>query len=145
MEKILNKIWYNKLNLISLILTPFSLVFYLVIKIRKALYKLKILKTHEFATPITIIGNLTVGGTGKTPLTIWLCNYLLKKGLKVGIVSSGYKSEAKNPQLVKDDAAVEKFGDEAILIYKKTKVHITFKKYKNSYYSFRNAQIKNYP
>ena len=43
MEKILNKIWYNKLNLISLILTPFSLVFYLVIKIRKALYELKIL------------------------------------------------------------------------------------------------------
>ena len=124
MEKILNKIWYNKLNLISLILTPFSLVFYLVIKIRKALYTQKILKTHKFSTPIIIIGNLTVGGTGKTPLTIWLCNYLLKKGLKVGIVSSGYKSEAKNPQLVKDDAAVEKFGDEAILIYKKTKVPV---------------------
>ena len=76
MEKILNKIWYKKLNLISLILYPFSILFYLIISLRKFLYSVGIFKIYKFETPIIIIGNLTVGGTGKPPLTIWLCNYL---------------------------------------------------------------------
>lgn len=124
MEKILNKVWYSKLNLVSIILLPFSWIFYLVLKVRQSLYILKIFKTHKFKTPIVIIGNLTVGGSGKTPLTIWLCNYLIKKGLSVGIISSGYKSNASKPKVVKEGVSAIDFGDEAILIYKKTKAPV---------------------
>ncbi len=124
MEKFLNKIWYNKLNLFSVVLSPFSLIFYFVITVRRALYKLKILKIYKFSTPVIIIGNLTVGGSGKTPLTIWLCNYLSKKGLKVGVISSGYKSTAKKPKVIEENITIPNLGDEAVLIYQKTKVPV---------------------
>ena len=120
MDKILNKIWYKELNLISLALYPFSILFYLTISLRKFLYSAGVFKTYKFKTPIIIIGNLTVGGTGKTPLTIWLCNYLNKKGLKVGIISSGYKSSNTKPQVVDERSSPRTHGDEAILIYNKT-------------------------
>ena len=91
------------------------------ITVRKFFYKIGIFKKNKFKTPIIIVGNLTVGGTGKTPLTIWLYNYFFERGLKAGIISSGYKSSNKNPSIIKDNSSAKIFGDEAVLIYEKTK------------------------
>lgn len=121
MSKILVKTWYGSLNLVSIILLPFSLLFFFTITVRKFFYKIGIFKKNKFKTPIIIVGNLTVGGTGKTPLTIWLYNYFFERGLKAGIISSGYKSSNKNPSIIKDNSSAKIFGDEAVLIYEKTK------------------------
>ena len=121
MQSIFTKTWYGTLNFFSLILLPFSILFFLAITVRKFLYKIGIFKKYTFKTPVIIIGNLTVGGTGKTPLTIWLCNYLTKKGLKIGIISSGYKSKNKTPKIINEYSQAKIHGDEAVLIHKKTK------------------------
>ena len=71
---------------VSLALTPFSLVYGLVTKLRKAAYISGLLKTYRFDIPVVVVGNLTVGGTGKTPFVIWLANHLSNKGKKVGII-----------------------------------------------------------
>jgi tetraacyldisaccharide 4'-kinase len=77
---------------------PLSYVFALIIKIRKIMYKNKILTSFSLGCPVIIVGNLTVGGTGKTPVTEMLAKKLLKKGRKVAIISRGYKSK-KDPLL----------------------------------------------
>ena len=94
-EKIFNKIWYVKkgenyflfYRLISLSLLPITFVYYVIISLRKYAYNFNLLKTCHFKIPIIIVGNYTVGGSGKTPFCIWLANHLTGKGLKVGIVS----------------------------------------------------------
>jgi len=62
------------------------------VRLRNFLYDKALLKTHSVAVPVISVGNITVGGTGKTPLVIWLCNYLTSKGLKPAILTRGYKS-----------------------------------------------------
>ena len=60
-------------------------------------------------------GNLTVGGSGKTPFAIWLCNYLTDIGKKVAIVSSGYGSSITSPQTITESCKPEEVGDEAVM------------------------------
>jgi tetraacyldisaccharide 4'-kinase len=89
--------------------------------LRRLAYRLKIIKTHRLSVPVVVVGNITVGGTGKTPLVIWLAQHFKKLGLKPGIVSRGYGGSAKYwPQQVlpgSDPAAV---GDEPVLIARRT-------------------------
>jgi tetraacyldisaccharide 4'-kinase len=66
--------------------------------------------------PVVVIGNITIGGTGKTPLAIWLLEKLIKKDMKPGLICSGYKSKAKAPQEVLIDSKVSNVGDEALMI-----------------------------
>lgn len=75
------------------------------------------------AAPVIVIGNLTVGGTGKTPLVTWLTNYLKEQGYKPGVISRGYGGKARHwPQQVRPDGDPVAVGDEAILISKRTHV-----------------------
>jgi len=124
MNKFFNKIWYSKINLFSLILLPLAVFYYLITIIRKVFYKIGVFKTNYFNTPIIIIGNLTVGGTGKTPLCIWLCKYLQNSGIKVGIVSGGYKASSKKPMIVNSESDSFVIGDEACLIYNETNANV---------------------
>tara|TARA_Y100000996_G_C22519029_1_gene641676 strand:- start:710 stop:1606 length:897 start_codon:yes stop_codon:yes gene_type:complete len=78
------------------------------------MYKLNILKSLTLKTPVLIVGNLTVGGTGKTPFCIWLSNYLEKSQIKVGIVASGYKSIVSIPKVINKNSLPSDVGDEAI-------------------------------
>jgi len=66
--------------------------------------------------PVVVIGNITIGGTGKTPSVIWLLEKLIKKGMKPGLICSGYNSHAKSPQEVFIDSKVLNVGDEALMI-----------------------------
>ena len=131
-EKIFNKIWYTKKDegyfvfyrLISLSLLPITFVYYVIILLRKYAYNFNLLKIYHFKTPIIVVGNYTVGGSGKTPFCIWLANHLTGKGLKVGIVSSGYKASSKYPQLVNNKSNPYNVGDEAVMIAQLTKANV---------------------
>ena len=124
MEQFLEKVWYSKFNIFSLILIPFSLLYFLVTKFRRYLYEHQYVKRYKSAIPSVIIGNITVGGTGKTPFVIWLANHLSNKGKKVGVISSGYKASLKVPTLVTRSSNPTLVGDEAVLIAKKTNCEV---------------------
>lgn len=107
-----------------------SFIYYQAYIFRSVLYKLKILKTYSLPKTVISIGNITTGGTGKTPLTIELANYLANKGYKVGVLSRGYmrtidKNETGAPIVVSDGQDIltsyEVSGDEPYLIAKKAK------------------------
>ena len=120
MNKFFEQIWRSSFNVYSLVLFPFSLIFFIIIKIRRTLYKYGILVKYKSPTPLIIIGNITIGGTGKTPFVIWLANHLANEGLKVGVISSGYKSTSKTPEIVNKNSNANQVGDEAVLIAKHT-------------------------
>lgn len=82
--------WY-RLSLLHLLLYPFSLIFRALVALRRFLYRSGLLGTLQFHVPIVIVGNISVGGTGKTPLTLWLAEQLLAEGWHPGIISRGYR------------------------------------------------------
>ncbi|MDR0351692.1 MAG: tetraacyldisaccharide 4'-kinase [Puniceicoccales bacterium] len=86
----------RKSKLFISLVWPLSYLFALIVKIRKMMYENKILTSFSLGCPVIVVGNLTVGGTGKTPVTEMLAKKLLKKGRKVAIISRGYKSK-KDP------------------------------------------------
>ena len=86
------KLW-QKTSIITWLLAPFSLLFWLISQIRATLYHKKTLKSYRSPVPVLVIGNISVGGNGKTPLVIWLVEQLQKRGVKVGVISRGYGGE----------------------------------------------------
>jgi tetraacyldisaccharide 4'-kinase len=119
MKKKLNKIvnyWYEK-NFLMYFLVPVSFLYRFVIIIHRWMYRSGFKKSFGFALPIIVIGNITVGGTGKTPLVIALAKLLSAKGYKPGIVSRGYKAKTKYfPLLVTEQSDPIAVGDEALLL-----------------------------
>ena len=95
----LQRHWKTK-TLVSLILLPLSLLYFLTIFLRSKLYKLGLLKASNWSTPIIVVGNIMVGGTGKTPLVGELVKAFIQKGFKPGIVSRGYGGKYKKATLV---------------------------------------------
>ncbi len=112
--------WYNK-SKITFFLKPLSWLFCSVVFIRSSLYRFKIIKSYQLTVPVIIVGNITVGGNGKTPTVIWLADILKKSGYRPGIISRGYGGKAKNwPQQVRPDSDSLIVGDEAIVISRRT-------------------------
>ena len=124
MDKFFNNIWYSKFNIFGLLLLPLTLIYFIIISLRGYLYKFRFFKVHKFNTPVIIIGNISLGGSGKTPFCIWLTNYLGSKDITVGVVSSGYKGSSKKPIIVDNKSRPLVVGDEAILLYEKTSAKI---------------------
>lgn len=119
-QKKLNDIWYKDKN-IPRRYKVLSKIFSATSGLRRSLYNANILKTKKLKCPVVIIGNITVGGVGKTPFVIWLVNQLIAKGYKVGIVSRGYGGKRENePMLVIPQTSAKASGDEALLIAKHT-------------------------
>ena len=113
-------IWYKD-QFIGVWLSPLSFLFNDAVRFRRFLYRLGILKSHTLPVPVIIVGNITVGGTGKTPLIIWLAEFLKESGFKPGIISRGYGGQAESwPQWVTVDSDAKNTGDEALLIAKQT-------------------------
>lgn len=98
-------------------LIPFALLYGCVMRIRRYLYQWGIKKTTDLKVPVIVIGNLTVGGTGKTPLTLCLAKYLMDEGYQVGIVSRGYKGRyTQEFEQVYPESSPGWVGDEAVLL-----------------------------
>jgi|GEM_PF-79980 len=116
--------WYSNSKLAWLFL-PFSLLFWLISQIRRALFSLNILSSYKSPKPVIIVGNLSVGGNGKTPVVVWLVEELQKQGLRVGVISRGYGSQSKTyPLLVTPETDPVQGGDEPVLIAKRTGVPV---------------------
>ncbi|BAC24399.1 ycaH [Wigglesworthia glossinidia endosymbiont of Glossina brevipalpis] len=120
---IINYIWFKK-TIMRFFLYPFSLIYFLVIKIIYILYKCNFKKTYNFNIPIIVIGNITVGGNGKTPLVIWLSKQLKKRKWKVGVVSRGYGRKYDFPIIINSNFTHDICGDEPILIHKRSNVPV---------------------
>ena len=111
----LEQSWYRKAGWL-VFLWPISLLFRLLASMRRR-YHTSVAKTNVPPLPVVVVGNISVGGTGKTPLIIGLGRALQKVGLKPGIVSRGYLGKAPHyPFKVESDSQVEEVGDEALLI-----------------------------
>jgi tetraacyldisaccharide 4'-kinase len=98
------------------LLLPFALVFFLIVALRRFLYRTGVLARVRLPVPVVVVGNITVGGAGKTPLILWLVDALTKRGRRPGVVSRGYGGSAVGVCEVRPDSAVELVGDEPLLI-----------------------------
>ena len=108
--------WYRRSPLLIL-LTPASLVYCGLSRLRRLLYRAGLLARHRIPVPVVIVGNLTAGGTGKTPLVIWLVHFLSASGYRPGVIARGYKGRAHHwPQPVCADSDPLNVGDEAVLL-----------------------------
>lgn len=99
---------------------PFSLIYAIVTTLRNHFFELGIFKTTQFKKPVIAVGNLSVGGTGKTPQIEYLIN-LLKADYKIGVLSRGYGRKTKGFLLVDETKHAEDVGDEPLQFSKKYK------------------------
>lgn len=110
--------WYRKqLTPVTMALWPFACLFSLLINWRCRLYRSSLLKAVRVNVPVIVVGNLTVGGTGKTPFVIWLTQYLQAQGYRTGIVSRGAGGKKqRKPYWVREGDHPAHVGDEALLL-----------------------------
>lgn len=114
MQHFLEKIWYSERGWLAMILWPFSLVYQVIISLRSWF-----IQPQPSAVPLIIVGNLTVGGVGKTPLVIAMAKHLQQKGWRVGVVSRGYGSKIRAfPHIICPQDSASDVGDEPFLIAK---------------------------
>ena len=105
--------------MLKILLYPLSLIYGLIVYIRNMLYDSKVFKSTEFEIPVISIGNITVGGTGKTPHTEYLVKLLRKHEVDVATLSRGYKRKTKGFFLVQETSNVQNVGDEPLQIKQK--------------------------
>lgn len=114
------RIWSGASRLYWLLL-PFSLLYGLITTLLRYSYRCGWRHAWRAPVPVVVVGNLTAGGNGKTPLVIWLVEQLQRKGFRVGVVSRGYGGKAECYPLIVDDAVTTaQAGDEPVLIYQRT-------------------------
>ena len=117
------KHWTHR-GLLAWLLWPLSVVFGFFVLARRLFFKLRILRSAHPGIPVIVVGNLTVGGTGKTPLVIWIAEFLKKNGWSPAIVSRGYgrkgggKSAAPRAATIASEAA--DVGDEPIVLARRS-------------------------
>ena len=111
--------WYRR-GLAAWLLWPASVLFRIAVTVRRILYKLRLLPSAHPGLPVIVVGNLVAGGSGKTPLVIWIAEFLKRKGWSPAIVSRGYGARITVPRAatIADDAAT--VGDEPILLSRRS-------------------------
>ena len=111
----LERYWY-RISPLHLALWPLSVVFAGVAALRRWLYRAGILRATRLPVPVIVVGNINVGGTGKTPLAIWLAQMLRDHGWTPGVVCRGYGGNTRGPQRVLPTSDPRTVGDEAVLL-----------------------------
>lgn len=120
LHKYANSLWYGESKL-AYLLSPFSAIFYVLSLIRK--YKQRSSQI-QFGVPVIIVGNITVGGTGKTPMVIALVTELLNRDYRVGVASRGYQGDTKSATLLNNSHSPTEVGDEPLLIFQRTQASV---------------------
>jgi tetraacyldisaccharide 4'-kinase len=109
-------IWYGN-HWLAYPLLPLSGLYRLAVVLRRSAYRRGWLRTRGLPVPVIVVGNLSVGGTGKTPLVLWLASYLSRAGWRPGIILRGYGGRTRDwPQLVPPSGDPRALGDEAVLL-----------------------------
>lgn len=127
-ERGLHRIWYGGHGAYFLLL-PVSWLYGGAVALRRALYRIGLLRSFSAGCPVIIVGNLTTGGSGKTPLVIWLVKQLTAMGLKPGVASRGYGGAGGPvPLSVNSECDPLIVGDEPLLIAKRTGAAVTVAK-----------------
>jgi len=105
-------------------MNPLSSIFGLGVTIRNTLYDRGVFKAHKLRGPVISIGNISVGGSGKTPFVIALGELLIKRGIQFDVLSRGYGRKTRGVALVDRNGSPEEFGDEPLLIARKLNVPV---------------------
>lgn len=112
---------WRRRGAVSYLLWPLAMLYRAVVAARRTAYRLGWLPVHRFEVPVVVVGNLTVGGSGKTPVVAAIAGFLRLRGYKPGIVSRGYGGRARQwPQAVAPDSAPDLVGDEPVLLARRT-------------------------
>jgi tetraacyldisaccharide 4'-kinase len=111
----LERQWYSS-SPWQVLLWPLSALFRCLVAMRRLLYRISLLPGYHLPVPVIVVGNLTVGGAGKTPLVLWLVEFLRAQGYRPGIISRGYGSRARRPQSVTASSDPALAGDEPVLL-----------------------------
>ena len=105
------------LNWVAVLLWPLSLLFGVLVRVRRQLYRIGLCESIDIGVPVIVVGNISVGGTGKTPLTMRLVHLLREAGYKPGVVTRGYGGQSQTwPRHVNPDSDPGDVSDEAVLI-----------------------------
>ena len=111
--------WINRL------LYPLSVGYAGVMAVRRQAYRCGILKRHKLPLPLIVVGNISVGGAGKTPLLIELVEHLKSRGMAPGVISRGYRGRSACwPREVDEAATAAEVGDEPVLIFRRCRVPV---------------------
>lgn len=115
MKDFLERCWYGRCRT-RFLLAPLSLVFFLLVAARRLAYRAGLLRARRLPVPVIVVGNLGVGGSGKTPLTLRVAQWLAELGYHPGIISRGYGGRAHAPMPVRADSDPALVGDEPVLM-----------------------------
>jgi len=119
LETTLTRAWLRR-GPLACALYPVALLFRALAALRARLYRSGTLASTRLPVPVIVVGNIFIGGTGKTPLTIWLADALRAAGFTPGIISRGHGGKGALPREVTPDAAAVDVGDEPLLIARRT-------------------------
>lgn len=120
LHKLVTSVWYGS-SAAAILLLPFSLLYWVVIALRRRAYEVGLLARPQLGVPVVVVGNITVGGTGKTPVVAWLATRLRDAGRHPVIVSRGYGGKETAAPLVLDDSTTAaEAGDEPLLLRRLT-------------------------
>jgi tetraacyldisaccharide 4'-kinase len=111
----LQHLWARN-SVLTVLLLPFAALFAVVSSLRRLAYRHGWLSSVAVGVPVIVVGNITAGGSGKTPLVIWLVDWLRARGYRPGVVSRGYGGMARDCMEVEPDSRPAEVGDEPLLI-----------------------------
>jgi tetraacyldisaccharide 4'-kinase len=123
LESILTRAWLRR-GPLACALWPVSLLFRALSGLRAGLYRAGVLTAGRLPVPVIVVGNIFIGGTGKTPLTIWLAQALVEAGLKPGVISRGHGGDGEAPRAVTPESNTLDVGDEPLLIARRAGVPV---------------------
>lgn len=112
---------WSRRGALAIVLLPLSLIFMLLAALRRGLYRAGVLRAQRLPVPVIVVGNIAVGGSGKTPVVAWLAEALSEAGFRPGIVSRGYGGSVESVAVVPADGDAARFGDEPVLLARLTR------------------------
>lgn len=111
---------WTRVTWLTHVLAPLSGLFRMAVALRRMLYQAEILRSERMPVPVIVVGNISVGGTGKTPLVLWLVSQLRAAGYRPGIISRGYGGTTRTPQAVLHHSDARLCGDEPVLLARRS-------------------------